>query len=573
MTRRFLLPLALTALAACSSDPSDTPDECTTSGDCPASAPLCVDGSCTSEGAGDATDDAADAADAGEDVADDTADTAPDTADATPDTGEEDAGDATEEVTEDVVDEEVVEYPPLAFVTNPEDGATFVALDAVVEVRFNQPMNALRFIPSNIRLSETHNDPLERVITYDPDTYTLSVSPPEEDGLLRPVTPYEFRLADVIASVSGESIGDPFRMEFSTTGYPGRVFLRQLAEAYAPVVYQQVEDQALDTFARIDFDGNLIPSDNLENADEPNYGFIYYDVIESVSHYFITYMLYYPGSVPREGVTYEHDIVSLQVVVRKDPTDPLGELRAFSTFYHENLNTWAIENSWYDEGDNVDDNDEDIEARLTTEYLVDDRHVSIFIESGRHAVCLPNASTLAGPCAPDDGETAPFEPETVGLIYGVAEAATRIGDGPNNALTYSLRSFVEEFWALRNRVDGDDAVFGGEFAYRPPVINEETEETRPGAGEYFPTALNADNADGQWGDLPFIVNVSRERTDQGVWYVDPAWANNAMFAFPESFSPDYCFNPYLDIDVRDETRGCTPSDFVLGGEGSGEGAE
>lgn len=572
MTRRLLILLATIAVSACSSD-SDSSDDCTTSDDCPADAPSCEDGECVAGDEGDVGGDA----DAGRDVADDAAEVGED-ADAD-DTGtdapDETGTDATEtgDDAADVADEEV-SYPPLGFVTDPEDGATFVPLDVTVTVRFNQPMNALRFIPSNIALRADHGDPIERAITYDPDTYTLSVGPTEDVPTLRPVTPHEFRLADVIASVSGESIGDPFRMEFSTTGYPGRVFLRQLAEAYAPVVYQEVEDEELDTFGRIDFDGNLTPADNLDNVDGANYGYAYYDVIESISHWFITYMYYYPGHEPREGVTYEHDFVLVQVVVRKSDDDPLGELRAFSTFYHESINLWAVENSWYAEGDNVGDNGESIEARLPSGLVEGDRRVSIFIESGRHPVCLPTANG-AGNCAPTlDEETAPFDPEAVGLVYRAADEALRLGDGENDDLTYSLRSFVEEFWALRNRIDGEGAVFGGEFAYRPPVTNPESGETRPGDGQFFPTALNAENADGQWGDLPFIVNVSRERTDQGVWFVDPAWSANLMFAFPESFSPDYCFNPYLDIDVRDEQRGCTPTDFELpiDGEGSGEGA-
>ena len=458
--------------------------------------------------------------------------------------------------------DEPIDYGPLTFVVEPGPGAEFVPLDASIVVRFNQPMNALRFIPSNLTLSPLHADPLDRLLEYDDVTYSLTIAPTPEMPTMRPVTPHIFRMSEFIAAASGETLGEAWRMEFSTTGYPGRAFPRALAEAYAPVIYQQVEEASIDTFTRVDFDDDLLPANNLSNAVAANYGYVYYDVLESVTHWFVTYMIYYPGSHPREDVTFEHDIVGVQVLVEKTADDPLGRLRAFSTIYHENLNLWAVESGWYPEGEDIGSPVEGIAGRLPADMVEGDRHVSIFVESGRHGVCLPNASTLAGPCAPTGGDTAPFEDDTVGVVYRVAEAALRIGDAPNDALTYSLRSFVEELWQFRNRVGGDDGVYGGEYEYAPPVISEEF--LRPGEGELFPTAFLSEHGEGSFGDLPFIFNATRERADQGVWFVDPAWALNELFSLPESFSQDYCFNPFLDIDERDERRGCTPTDFELG---------
>ena len=468
--------------------------------------------------------------------------------------------DAPEPDAESDPDADVV-YPPLEAVVTPENGATFVALDAVISVAFNQPMNALRFIPSNVTLTEFEGEEVPRSIAYDGDTTTLMVSPDPEDALLRPATPYEFRLNDVIASISGEELGEDLVAEFATTGYPGRGFHRQLAEAYAPVMYQQVEELTIDTFTRIDFDGDLSPANNLESSVGAGYGFAYFDIAETVTHFFITYLYYYPGSHPREGITYEHDVVMAQLVVHKDGESPLGRLRAFSTFYHENLNVWLLDGSLYPDGDAVREGDEGLDGRLTAEWLVNGRQPSLFVESGRHGVCLPNRSTTLGPCAPTSGETAPFEDDTIGLVYRVAEEALRYGDAADDELTYSLRNFVEEFWALRNRTSGEDAVFGGGYDYRPPPISEEA--NRPGEGETFPTALNSDHAEGSFGDLPFIYNATGHREDQGVWFADPAWGSLELFEFSESFSIEYCFNPYLDIDLRDLRDGCTPTDFVL----------
>jgi hypothetical protein len=540
LTTLFPLAAALLLVACSDSPPSDGDDACE-GAECRPS----------------------DADDVGGDVSDDVPmDGLDDAEDGSGDAGDPDATDVTD--VEDGSGETDVPLPPLSFTIDPEDGATFVPLDVTITVQFNQPMKGERMYAGNLTLSPLHGDPITRKIRYDGETHTLTVEEPDEGGLLRPVTPYQFRMSEVISTEAGEQLGAPFRSTFSTTGYPGRIFLRQIAEAYAPVVYQQVETARVDTFTRIDYDGTATPIDNLNNARNANYGYAYYDVIESVSHFFITYLFYYPGTTLPNGTTYEHDVLAVQVVVKKEEDDPLGTLRAFSTFYHEALNVWTMETGWYSDDAAPTGNNESIDGRLRASDLEDGRHISIFVESGRHAACLPNVSTLAGPCSPNtDDETAPFDAELLGLVVRAAEESQRVGDAPNDQLTYSLRSFLEEYWALRGSVGAEDAIFGGEFAYNPPAISEGSAVTRPGAGEVFPTSLNSDHTEGSRGDLPFVLNWGRDRTHQGTWFVDPAWANLRMMTFPESFSPNYCFNPYLNIDQRDELRGCTPTDFVL----------
>ncbi len=562
----FIASLAL--LVGCSDSDPPASESCENNDDC-AVEETCVEGACVAPDAGG--DVASDADAGGEDTSEDVAEDAPPIRDIPQtDVDEDVAEDVSEDVevgadAMDVTDEEEVTYPPLSFVTTPADGDTFVDRDTDITVRFNQPMNSLRFIPSNFTLTAPGSENIVRDIAYDDELYELTLSMPEDGELLRPVTPYAFTMVREIGSVSGENIGSAFRMTFSTTGYDGRVFLRQLAEAYAPVVYQQVETDRIDTFSRIDFDGNYIGADNLDNATGANYGYVYFDVIESVTHWFITYMIYYPGNNPRADIFAEHDLITVQVVVQKDDEDPLGRLRAFSTVHQSTLNSWAVESSFYEDGDAPTNNDQTIDGRLRLSDLEDGRHVTVFVESGRHSICLLNQSVTIPSCAPFEGATAPFEPDTTGLVYRAGETPQREGDAANDALTYSLRSFVEEFWALRDRTSGDDSLFGGEIDYEPPIIGEGDDGVpRPGTGETFPTSLNAINGDdGQFGELPFVFDATGERTERGVFFVDPAYAAPAMLTFPETFSDAYCFNPYLNIDQRDTLEGCTPTTFVI----------
>ncbi|MCB9508109.1 MAG: hypothetical protein H6698_08825 [Myxococcales bacterium] len=544
---RYALPaLLVVALAACETSPS--PSDCT-------------DDACEDVGTADGSGGDADATDSDADDVGPTRDLGLDDPLADTETGGDDADTDADVVQFEI--EEDVDYPPLAFEIEPADGDTFVPLDVTVTVRFNQPVNPLRLFAANVELSPLHGDAIERLILYDPETYTLRVAPPSSDALLRPVTPYDFRLSQYISSVTGEELGEAFRIRFSTTGFPGREFFRQLATAYAPVIYQQVESDANDTFARIDFDGDLVTTNNYAQRGGAHYGFVYYDVIESVSHYFITYLIYYPSATPRTGIEMEHDFVYVQTVVQKQGSDALGRLRAVLTAYQGSFNVWTPDNSFFS-GDAPENGDESVTARIPASAIEEGRHTPIFIESGRHAPCLPTAGTVVGNCSPAGGDTAPFERGTEGLVYRVADASQRRGDAPDDQLTYSLRSFVEEFWALRDRTTGDDAFFGGDVRYSAPDVGtDDAPALRPGDGEIFPSALNSAHPDGTFGGLPFTTSLTNDRGRNGVWFVDPALSFSEALDFDETLELGYCFNPYTNTDVRDALLGCTPTDFVI----------
>src|ERR1044072_7674451 len=69
---------------------------------------------------------------------------------------------------------------------------------------------------------------------------------------------------------------------------------RQLAEHYAPVVFQESRSTVLAFITSFDYDGDWKGDNNWRNAylyDLP--GRVYYGVIESTSHYFITSAFYH----------------------------------------------------------------------------------------------------------------------------------------------------------------------------------------------------------------------------------------------------------------------------------------
>jgi hypothetical protein len=564
---------------ACSADSSSDSGPCRTETDCPggfvcedgvcvadgcdgdedcAGGQLCVGGVCvddTPDGSGDAgTDAGTDAADAA-----DTTDTG-DTTDAA-DTADGDSGADGSGADADVIED--IDWGPLAYTIDPPNDTTGVALDATVRVDFNQPMNSLRFIPANLTVETYEGVESGRRIEYDPTTFVLSLAPRLEDGLLPPATPIYFRMEEFIGTESGETLGDPVVTRFVTRGFLGAEYHEALAATYAPVIYQQIERSGIDTFTSFEFDGDDDLTNNLDSAQRPapNPGYMYFDVVETDTHFFITYVLYYAGMEQNPTATAEHDLWGVQVIVEKVPADPLGKLWAVTTLQRSDYKAWAMEESWYDGGTVA--RGEDIVARLDATELEGGRRVPLFVESGAHDACM--VGRPSGRCRPvTSGDGAPFEEETRGVVYRPGGVAQRVGDAADDALTYALLPWTEAVWMRRDLTAGDGAPFGGTNEYLPPALDDSGERFRPGVGRFFPATLAYAHDGDSFGELPYTwARDEAFPPDSGLYFVDPAWLAAEKWELPEGASTDYCFNPALGIDARAARVTCTAPDFEL----------
>lgn len=560
MTRRSATLLPLVLLAACSADdaPSGT-GPCRNDASC-GSGEICVDGVCEAQdadadaGSGADTGSGADAG-SGPDAGSDAGGDAGSGSDAGDDTGT-DAGLDADDTGADV------DWGPLTWVVSPPDGAAGVPLEATITVEFNQPMNALRFIPSNLTLSSYEDEAFGRTIGYDPDTFTLSLTPPDASTLLPPATPMYFRMAEFIGSESGETLGDTVITRFVTAAYPGTAFHEALAATYAPVVYQEIDLSGTDTFTSFEFDGDSDPTNNLDAAgrNQPNPGYLYWAVHETDTHFFVTYIFYWAGVQLNATETAEHDMAGVQVIAEKTPADAFGRLWAWSTFDHSRYTGWAISDDWYASG-STRPTGEDIAGRVPSAQIEGGRHVPLFVQAGDHEVCTPTIG--AGRCTISSSETAPFNTDTRGVVYRVGGVAQRVGDADDDALTYALQSWTQAVWIRRDLTAGDGALFGGTSEYRPPVIDEEAGTERPGGGRYFPATLAYANDGDSFGELPFTwARDEAFPPDTGLWFVDPAWLAAEKWVLPEGASTEYCFNPWLGIDVRNDRVTCTDPDFA-----------
>ena len=117
---------------------------------------------------------------------------------------------------------------------------------------------------------------------------------------------------------------------------------RELAEHYAPVVFQESRSTVLDFITSFDYDGDWKGDNNWRNAYLYDLaGRVYYGVIESTNHYFITYAFYHARDYtarPYEGFApkaeHENDMAGCTVTIEKDGSE-FGRTILLETLAHD----------------------------------------------------------------------------------------------------------------------------------------------------------------------------------------------------------------------------------------------
>lgn len=115
--------------------------------------------------------------------------------------------------------------------------------------------------------------------------------------------------------------------------------LFQVVENWAPVIKQGTEGN-FDFITKFDYDGNWNGYDNWNNFGGNTgrlHAYVYYAIIESAGHYFITYMIFHPKDVgnPFAGFasSHENDSEGCRVVIKKDGST-YGKLEFLETIAH-----------------------------------------------------------------------------------------------------------------------------------------------------------------------------------------------------------------------------------------------
>ena len=305
---------------------------------------------------------------------------------------------------------------------------------------------------------------------------------------------------------------------------------RRLAERHAPVIFQESRSTVLDFITKFDYDGDWKGDNNWRNAylyDLP--GHVYFSVIESTSHYFITYAFYhardytarpYEGFAPKSE--HENDMEGLTVTVEKDGT-PFGKAVLLETLAHDVFFK-------YDNPDNrrVSAGSLRLDGSMT---FVDGRP-AVFVEAEGHGVTSASRA-VAG---------------SVGLFPGIVYRYTGHASVPQSnrdpQATYDLVSIEDTLWARRFDV-------GELFCCAEPYVMADGQTVNVGSA--FNGPIGGCAAKPPWG-----WDQVSDRIAMGDWFRDPLKAYPTQVRI-ENFGGTYVHNPYLQSDGRSASQPCAQS--------------
>lgn len=316
------------------------------------------------------------------------------------------------------------------------------------------------------------------------------------------------------------------------------VSYRELVEWYSPVIVQDlVCTELADYITRIDYDGNDVGNDNWDNLANferrrvgniyklvpvskarPLPAYVYYSVVESETHYFITYALFHPvDDLSCHSFSHENDLEGIVMTVFKDGT-PYGRLRTVQLQKHNDYYQYRAPGVT-DVSNGTSDFDSDDPVSIDTTYP--GVHPVVFVEGGGHG--LREKDTGGAP--------------SVRYYYtGIAEDPDDVG---MDHVGYDLLSIFAEMWEKRTDCCGAGHLFDSLGAYTGQRFSV------AGIGRKFDGNNGKDDA----ASPPWDWQDNDDGLPRGEWFMDPADYQDLQFNWSEPFSLNYVFNPFVNDEL------------------------
>ncbi len=475
--------------------------------------------------------------------------------------------------------------------TSPKPGEEGVKMPFKITIVFNRPVRMQSVQDSTFYVL----DPQGKRITKG----LYKISNPEPTKLVYelmptyhciPASPYTVVLDRNIVDDIGIRLEDGYTFTFYTAPPEGsQKKYYDIAVKYAPIIYQATDpsEPRKDYITRIDFDGDWDASNNWQNllktkgipAD------VYYEVIETESHYFIIYGYLHLLSDYGNAKTHGNDMSGALIVVAKYPQEhPV----AVEAYFHpagstdELLSYATTESGFVPTGKNP--------SKYSFDGLIDQNtlfikgHYQAYISEKKHESCLWVVQNNAGigsiycKLTANDKKTKKF----IKYEYVDGKEQKIVQKGNNfpaeeKDVSYALRWVLTDLWAHRNKI-GNNGLFKEDFTYWKGIHDPDNLENRPGAGLQFPLRFVDSYKEGfssvkgkppwSWGwntTLPTYQYVTQ--VPFGSVLLDPAYYFGKRHRVPykkdakfdpqtkKGYSVKYCFNPYLGIDNRGKTQG------------------
>jgi hypothetical protein len=295
-------------------------------------------------------------------------------------------------------------------------------------------------------------------------------------------------------------------------------FRAELALRYAPIHEQDVHTRgshalggAADYITSFDFDADDDARNNWDHAGDPRYplsAHAYYSVVETTSHWFITYQFLHPRDWSSTFFETEHenDSEGLLLTVARDGSR-FGALRAAVTVVHSDFYSYVPVGSSYRSGR------ESVDGVLSLRSYAGELHPVTAQQAETHALkAWPYYAIV-----------------TQGVVYYPSLTESEVPVGPNDrSVLYRLHDMLEPggLWEHRN----DPRLFARYGAFAGNASG--------GCGKgVFWCRRDAAHAAWAWNDHD-------DRSPTGAMASDPAQLTRAYFDTREHVSSVYRFNPF-----------------------------
>jgi hypothetical protein len=338
----------------------------------------------------------------------------------------------------------------------------------------------------------------------------------------------------------------------------------QVAQHYAPVIYQEAHDPIKDLYTAFDFDGDWDGDNQAENmecysdssqcntADNPNspcagqkcplIATMYYTVIETDTHWFVQYMPYHPLDWKVTN-GHENDTESLLMVIIKAGGE-YGVLQAMETRFHDVWYQYANDPAIGTAGDNVDG---------PVHFDPASGRPAVYSQMVGHGICggfsPPNYLFPDLQLTCNHGDTPHID--TTGVFYtpDLPAAMPVVVSNTTVNAGYTMVELITSVWTHIHDI-------GPGKTFLSPPIDYQGERCSMFA---CPTQFGGDweGNEGQSPGEPWAQEGGNGVSAEGDQFFDPAYTMSKRLAFPMPFSLTYCFNPYLGIA---DTCGDLPAD-------------
>lgn len=509
-----------------------------------------------------------------------------DGADATPDDGTEgDAAPDDGQVGDDGTADSGVGADGVAGDTLPGDTAPDVKVTDF-HVVSTDPADGAMGVGNPIQFTVTFNDKVKEVV-IGPNTVQVVVNGAVVDGSwsvsgnsftfasAAPVlaaSRVDVTMAPIVQSEIGYTLSNQTSFKFYVQGLDAMAPYAKLARRYAPTLRQAVAsgNDKYDRLGAADFDGNQKLGDNGSNVGKfPALGQVGWSVVESQSHWFITYTYFWPHRTQANAaVAFDNDSAGSTVVVAKYPAEhPVALTTWFKQKSAESMWMWVTAESGlpktsyvrgvYSESQLFPDTADGwgcegivgCKTKRFPGFLTASIHQScLWLDAGDSASlgCVNNPSTQA-------------QLKWVDYAPGVTPTEPAIAASPGPKATYALYATFDQWWPHRQDVGAAGWFVDTAFAYEPP-------QGRP-AGVVVALGSKFYNVDNDFSRPPWAWRWTKDAAGwydmpAGTPFLDPAYAlakrlldvKNPMPGFDATkktgWSQDYCLEPFLYIDAR-----------------------